>query len=334
MKKKSVFIFCTIAGLLIISGIVYAWGSWGHKHISRAAVFALPQEMRTFYYNHIDYMTETAVVPDLRRPLLGDKNEPPRHFIDIEDFGDLPISSFPKTTEEAYKKYDSSFLMKTGTLPWTIQDLMEKLTRAFKNKNKSEILFLSSEVSHYVADAHMPLHTSSNYNGQKTGQKGVHALWESTIPPMFGDKFNFNTASPKYIDDVTDFTWKMIEQSHSQVAPLLAAEMRVRKSFDTSAMYKKDAQGQLVLFYGNPVYSDAYATAFYHELGNMVEYQLRQSIYDISCYWYTAWVNGGKPDLTKLDDPHLTKQNRKNFRKEYKAWMKGKLLNMDVRSVE
>lgn len=319
---------------MILSGIALAWGSWGHKHISRAAVFPLPSEMRTFYYNHIDYITESAVIPDLRRPLLGDKNEPPRHFIDIEDFGDVPISSLPQTTKEAYAKYDSAFLNKVGTLPWTIQDLMEKLTHAFKIKNKSEILFLSSEISHYVADAHMPLHTSSNYNGQKTGQKGVHSLWETTLPQMFGDQFNFHTSTPNYIDDIPGYTWKMIEQSHSQIDTLLAAEMRVRKSFDTSLMYKKDAEGQRVLFYGNPTFSDAYATAFFHELGNMVEYQLRLSIYDISCYWYTAWVNGGKPDLTKLDDPHLTRHNRKNFRKEYKAWEKGKLLNMDYRREE
>ncbi len=150
--------------LLLLSAsieLLFAWGSWGHKHINKASVFALPDSMRVFYYNHIDFITEAAVVPDLRRGVLSDKAEGARHYIDIEDFGNMPISAFPKTTKEAFSKYDSTFLNKTGYLPWYIESLSDKLTQAFKKRNKSEILFISAELGHYVADAHMPLHTAS-----------------------------------------------------------------------------------------------------------------------------------------------------------------------------
>lgn len=329
---RSKFLKVGIAILLLVAtsvSLVYAWGSWGHKHINRAAVFALPPGMQTFYYNHIDYITESAVVPDLRRPLLNDKNEAPRHFIDIEDFK-TPISELPRTSKEAYAKYDSAFLNKTGTLAWYIQDMTARLTEAFKKKNKSEILFLSGELAHYVGDAHMPLHTSSNYNGQKTNQKGVHALWESTLPQTFGDAYNFKTEPAKYIPDITAETWQMIAQSHSLVEPLLAAEKRVRDSFTPETMYKKDNDGKTVMFYNSPVFSDEYARKFHTELNGMVESQLRLSIYDVASYWYTAWVNGGSPNLTSLDDTHLTKQNRKNYKRELKAWKKGHLLNLSI----
>lgn len=329
MRAK--FLKFGVATLLIATSVslAFAWGSWGHKHINRAAVFALPAGMQSFYYNHIDYITESAVTPDLRRPLLNDKNEAPRHFIDIEDFK-VPISELPKTSKEAYAKYDSGFLNKAGVLAWYIQDMTEKLTDAFRKKNKSEILFLSGELAHYVGDAHMPLHTSSNYNGQKTNQKGVHALWESTLPQMFGDAYNFRTEPAKYIPDVTAETWRMIAQSHSLVDTLLAVEKNVRNSFNTDNMYKKDSTGKTVLFYNSPVFSDEYAKKFHTDLGGMVERQLRLSIYDVSCYWYTAWVNGGSPNLISLDDPHLTKQNRKNYKRELKAWKKGKILNLSI----
>ena len=42
----------------------------------------------------------------------------------------------------------------------------------------------------------------------------------------------------------------------------------------------------------------------------------------------TDWVNAGSPNLISLDDPHLTKQNKKNFKTELKAWKKSKLLNL------
>ena len=310
--------------------LLFAWGQWGHKHISRAAVFALPENMQKFYYNHIDFITEGAVIPDLRKAIINDKNESPGHYIDIEDFGKIPFNSLPETRKQAFSKYGSAFLNKTGYLPWHIQTLTEKLTAAFKRKNKSEILFISSELSHYIADAHQPLHTSSNYDGQLTNQKGIHALWESFIPQKFGNAWDFKTDTAKYIADITAETWKIIKQSHALVAPLLAAEKKVRNSFPQNKIYKKDASGKTVMFYNSPVFSDAYAKQFYTSLNGMVEQQLRRSIYEVACFWYTAWVNAERPELISLDDAHLTKQNSKNYKIELKAWEKGKILNLSV----
>lgn len=293
-------------------------------------MFSLPPEMRSFYYNHIDFITEGAVVPDLRRGLLGDKAEAPRHYIDIEDFGKMPISDLPRTMKQAYAKYDTAFLQKTGILPWYIQLLTEKLTTAFKRKNRSEIIFLSAELGHYVGDAHMPLHTASNHDGQQTNQKGVHSLWESTLPELFGNSYNMNAGDAKFIDDVTSETWRMIGQSHDLEEQLLASEKKVRTTISAEQMYKKDAAGKNILAYGQPVFSQEYAAQFHSSLEGMVEKQLRLSIIDVANYWYTAWVNGGKPDLSVMDDHALTERNKKNFKKELKAWRGGKLENMNL----
>ena len=331
MIKKSIRIALTV--LIILCGIplLYAWGGWGHRHINRAAVFTLPNEMRGFYYNHIDFITEGAVVPDLRRGLLGDRAEGPRHYIDIEDFSKISFDALPRTMKEAYAKYDTAFLVKTGILPWYIQSVMEKLTTAFSRKNRSEIIFLSAEIGHYIADAHMPLHTATNHDGQLTNQKGVHALWESTLPELFGSSYNFNAGDAKYIDDVTTETWRIIKQSHDLEDTLLNTEKKLRTSFDANLLYKKDTSGKKILSYGQPVFSTAYSTQFHTALNGMVEKQMRLSVADVANYWYTAWVNGGKPNLDLMDDPALTSHNKKNYKKEYSAWKKGRLLNMNLR---
>jgi len=322
--------------ILLVSGsisLAFAWGQWGHKHISRGAVFALPDSMRTFFYNHIDYITEAAVVPDLRRVVINDKNEAPRHFLDVEDFK-IPLNEFPKTTKEAYQKYDSSFLNKTGYLPWYIQNLTEKLTNAFKKKNKSEILFIAADLSHYIGDASQPLHTTSNYDGQLTHQKGVHALFESNLPQAFAGSYDFRTPPAKYIRDIPAETWKLIDESHSLVDIILQKEKEVRSQFTAENMYKKDSNGKTVMFYNSPVFSDEYARAFNTALGGIIQKQLQLGIYEVACFWYTAWINAGSPDLNSLDDPHLTKQNKKNYKKELKAWKKGKILNLSSRRAE
>lgn len=328
MKQKFISLSLIAFFLLTDFSLLFAWGAWGHKHINRAAVFALPTPMRMFYYNHIDFITQGAVVPDLRRGLLDDKAEGPRHYIDMEDFGNIPISQFPKTPAEAYGEYSQSFLNRVGYLPWYIQTMTSKLTRAFAQRDKSAILFLSAELGHYVADAHMPLHTASNYNGQLSGQKGIHALWESEIPELFGNAYNFKTGPATYLPDVTQATWAIIAHTHSLEDSVLDCDRRVREHFPSDQMYKKDAQGKTVLFYNDPVYSKSYARAFNAQMHGMVEKQLWLSIQDVANFWYTAWVNGGKPDLDSLDNAHLFVENRKNYQMEYQAWKKGKLMNL------
>src|ERR1700722_18638373 len=162
--KKVLFVF-----VLVVSGIslVFAWGAWGHKNINRAAAFALPDEMAPFFFNHIDFITKKSVIPYIRNSHLNDKEESPRHFINLETFeeGDVGIDSLPRTMPEAKLRYGDNFLQSNGMLPWYIQEVTAKLTTAFRNKRSAEILFLAADLGHYIGDAYMPLHTSLNHDG-------------------------------------------------------------------------------------------------------------------------------------------------------------------------
>lgn len=134
LSKK---IILTVFALLGAVPLLFAWGAWGHQHINRAAVFALPKPVRTFFYNHLDFITEEAVVPDLRKYTINDKAEFNRHFIDLEAYGDNPVQNLPKTAEAAKAQFDAKTLQDKGILPWYIQEMTEKLTQAFKVKRKS-----------------------------------------------------------------------------------------------------------------------------------------------------------------------------------------------------
>ena len=50
-------------------------------------------------------------------------------------------------------------------------------------------------------------------------------------------------------------------------------------------------------------------------LGNQVERRMRASILAVGSIWYTAWVDAGQPDLTKLNEatPKLTDEERKKL---------------------
>src|ERR1035437_5881418 len=122
--------FKTIAIIILTiscTSLAFAWGIWGHKHINKSAVFALPESMRVFFYNHIDFVTQESAIPDIRKYTINDKAEFPRHYIDIEAFP-VSIDSLPQSSKEASAKYPDSILRKNGFLPWYIQDMMDKLT--------------------------------------------------------------------------------------------------------------------------------------------------------------------------------------------------------------
>jgi hypothetical protein len=308
--------------------VLCSWGTWGHEHINKAAIFALPEEMRRFYYNHADFITIESTGPDMRRSTLGFKSEGPKHFIDIEAF-DKPIDSLPQYPREETKIYDEAFLQKNGSLPWHIQDVMTRLTQAFKNRKKSEILLLSADLGHYLGDSQMPLHTTTNYDGQLTDQKGIHSFFESELVERFGEGYNLNTGEAHYIDDVSRETWRLIKASHQLVDTLLAIDRMVKQGFAPDKIYKTDAQGNVMKNdFGQKMHTDEYAKKFHDALNGMIEQQIRASITAVADFWYTAWVNGGRPDLNSLDDADIARENETSYKKDLEAWKKGRITKL------
>jgi hypothetical protein len=226
--------------------------------------------------------------------------------------------------KDAKARYPDSMLNKAGTLPWTILDVEEKLTKAFRAKKKTEILFLAGDLGHYIGDAHMPLHTALNHDGQLTGQKGIHALWEGQLPETFGRGYNLYTGEAKYIADLNKETWAIIDSSHRLIEKLLSVDKELSASMPREKVYVMDSAGHVVVNqYGDVVHTKEYASEFHRRLGGMVEQQLRGAIAEVAAFWYTAWVNAGKPDLSELDPAELTERNKKNMGEDFRRYEKG-----------
>ncbi len=317
--------------LVAFAATLLSWGTWGHQHINRAAVFALPEDMRRFFYNHIDFITEESVIPDVRKYTINDKAEFSRHYIDLESFQTSPTDTLPVTMKELTAKYDAKFLDKNGILPWYMEEMMEKLTKAFQDRKKSEILFIAGDLGHYIADAHMPLHTSLNHDGQLTDQRGIHAFWESQLPEMFGNGYTFYTGDAVYINDIKKETWRIINESHKLADTLLLTEKQLKSTYPADKIYDKDANGNVVKNkYNQWVHSQDYSKKYHEALNGMIEKQMKLAIAATANYWYTAWVNAGKPNLNDLDPEELTSRNSKYYRKDLKRWKKGELFGFKI----
>ena len=142
------------------------WGFSAHQRINRLAIFTLPQEMMPFYKTHLRYVMEHSVDPDMRRYAV--KYEAPRHYIDLDAYGDSATYKLPIFWNDAVEKFSEDTLMKNGIVPWQIQLIKFQLTKAFRENDGQRILKLSAEMGHYIADANVPLHTNRSYSAEPT----------------------------------------------------------------------------------------------------------------------------------------------------------------------
>ena len=288
-KFKFIFPF-----LLLTQG-VFAWGFYGHKMVNRLAVFSLPPEMFSFYKANIDFLTENSVNPDKRR--YSDTAEACRHYIDLDHYEkSLPIDTVPKLWNDAIKKLTKDTLLAYGIVPWHIQVMLTRLTYAFKEKDLDKILRISAELGHYVADAHVPLHASENYNGQFTNQHGIHGFWESRLPELFSADYDLFVGKCMYLNNPLENAWQASEGSFAGIDTVLGFESLLNNNFDVSRKYSIEYKGATQI----KTYSKEYALAYHQMLKGQVERRLKESILMVANMWYTAWVNAGQPNLDDL----------------------------------
>lgn len=304
---------------ILLTLIIHGLGSWGflvHRTVNQLAVYQLPKPMRGLFYSHRSYLVENAPRPDIRRN--DDSTEAPKHFIDLEMYGDSAAWKMPWKWEEAAKVYSRDSLLKYGYLPYHLITMKNKLTEAFRDGIADSILFYAADLGHYIGDANVPLHTSVNYDGQLSGQKGLHSLWESMIPELELDRYNlYSRHKAVYLSNPEEAVWQTIRRSYSLLGDVFGQEKEASKTFTDSTKYRfQTRRGREVRSY-----TTEFAKAYSQRLGATINEQLLHSANLIADFWYTAWVDAGRPDLSGL-----SKKEKKIFKSEIKALRKGELL--------
>ncbi|HSN60162.1 MAG TPA: zinc dependent phospholipase C family protein [Ferruginibacter sp.] len=317
MKKAAISIF--LCSFLLFSYFPsFCWGFFAHPKINYYAVFLLPPEMMVLYKSNISFIAEHAIDPDKRRYAV--KEEGPRHYIDIDKYGEYPYPELPRKWDDAVAKFGEDSLMQHGIVPWHVQLMLKRLTDAFRNKNFSLIMKNSTEIGHYIADAHVPLHASSNHNGQLTNQKGIHGFWESRVPELLAEKqWDFFIGKAVYIKNPGEYIWARVLESALAADSVLRFERELTAQFSPDQKFSFEERNGVVI----RQYSTSFTTAFNDKLDGMVERRMRQSISCIASFWYTAWINAGQPDLKGLTRQKFSENDIKEFEALNGKWNSG-----------
>ncbi|MBA3051736.1 MAG: hypothetical protein ABII20_07235 [Candidatus Omnitrophota bacterium] len=263
--------FLAVCALMFIAGssrVAHSWSRDGHTIVSKGAVKNLPPDMK-FLVKNIRFINKHVMDPDMRKG--DDRGESVRHWLDLEYFGAYPFKAlfdFKKSPpEEDYK-------IRSGKLPWAIVETLEKLTAAMTEKDDEKTLLLAADLAHYVGDGAVPLHTTENFDGQFTGNSGIHGRFESELVRRYGASVKIGTFSAVYVEDPLRFVFEYLIESHGRVEKIIQAD---RKSC-----------------WEPGIYDDYYYDRMWGELEGLVKDCFQKGAFVYASLLYTAQINAEK----------------------------------------
>lgn len=273
-----------LAGTTLPVPALDAWGFDVHRRITARALDGLPASARTFFDADRSFVIEHSVDPDLWRVVdlrgrLGD--EPPNHFLDIDDLGEpAPYTNVPRDWDAFVARYGEAEAHRAGRLPWRTADVFDRLVDALREARAgrapwaaANARFLAAVLAHYVSDGFVPFHAVRNYDGQLTGQRGVHARFETVLAGDHRGRLAQRPVVVTPISDMTAFMFDTIVDSAGLAGAVLDAD--------------RHAAGTA------PGYGAAYYDLFLEQAGPIAERRLSDAADAVASAIATAWIQSG-----------------------------------------
>jgi len=284
--KRAGFIWLLTVPLVLTSS-VGAWGYDGHRRVNYTAANQLDGPFGRFLKQNAEALKWYAPAADYIKG--SDPNEFPRHFIDADYYDTFPFNNIPIDYDSLLSQYGEAKVKKMGMAPWAIESTCDRVIYLFKNNRFEEAIFYMGNLGHYIADLHMPLHTVLNYNGQFTGNKGVHFRWEGRLVDDYIQKIK-PLGSVEKISDPVSFSMDIIRESFASHKQLFDADTKARKVLSVE-------QAKALNSYNILPFEKPYLDILYKESGPLLHERLGKAVVRIASIWEYCWVEAGSPEL-------------------------------------
>jgi len=236
---------------------------------------------------HRSTVVQQTMGPDYRKD--QDPEEPSRHFIDLELYGKFPLFDFDLNYDRLVGRLGKETVEKNGILLWAAQRTFDQLVDSFQRQDLEQVLLYSADLSHYVGDLHQPFHTTENFDGQLTGQLGIHSRFESGLVNLYLEQILFSKVAPTDLGPVMGQFHDVAVESYPWVDSILLADERVvsELAIDRKQYLGKANKGKR--------YPDEYFKRMFDEVGGILEDRLNQAAYRVGSLWWMAWEKAGHP---------------------------------------
>lgn len=289
----------------ILSALLMGWGFSPHRHIHAKAWVQLPPNLQNAWGGDPTLLVRYATSADARKHI--DSLEAPRHYLDFDDVletlsegacSDGLIGMRWPDYEALLTACDSTLdPRRFGVLPWQLHWTYRKLVGLMTATdstpaNLEDVLRTAADLGHYLADAHVPLHTTGNYNGQRTNQTGIHALWETHNVEhlMASHTCDLSEARPDY-DPLWD-PWYILQKSHEDVRLVLAAEAEWRRLTQVRGWALR-RRGRTLAMLPSPEALNCWDSLTDHRTWP----KFCETSHLVASAWVSAWHDAGTPSL-------------------------------------
>ena len=292
----------TVAAVLVAIVVSWptptmAWGFEAHRFIMDRAIALLPAQLRPLFEEYRATLVERVVDPDTWRT-VGFTEEGKHHFLNLdwEGYGPYPFEVLPRDFAAAVDRFGQARIDANGTLPWRVEEFHGRLRRAFESygrrgvSGRFDVLFFSAIMSHYVADAHVPFHAVLNHDGQLTGQRGIHARFESSLFERYRGRLVIAPTAVPPIQGPRDVMFDVLIDGTTLVPGILQA--------DLDAIGIRDA------------YDDDYFGALFAANRQVLERRLSESIARTAAMIAGAWEAAGRPAVPADSAPPPVRRRR------------------------
>lgn len=255
-----------------------AWGFVGHRVIEEQAIETLPEPLRAHFRAHRAEISDASIEPDTVLKQRDGREETVKHFLDLDLYGAPPFEELPRAYADAIARYGEATVRERGVVPWTIERERARLVAAMRAGDWAAARTTAAYLGHYAADATMPLHAVSNYDGRATGNHGIHgAIERDLVDARIGEFLRRlrSKSHPARADAVSRDPFAVLAESYAAVPSLLAADTAARAAGDV----------------GSPRYVDALD----ERVGGMLAGRLARAVDLVAALWVSAWDEAGRP---------------------------------------
>jgi hypothetical protein len=251
-----------------------AWGGVGHRSIASQYGESLPPSLQALRSDDA-WVTDHVMDADLRKGTVP--TEGYRHYIDIDAYPEYHAGTLPHDRAELESRYGAAQVQQWGVAPWAIGEVVDSLSAAMARGDWTGARTWIADLCHYVGDLHQPLHATLNYDGQLTGNHGIHSRYETQMLNLYAQWLQLDAGTVSYLADPVDAAFAIATASQQAVPQVITADNEARAAA------------------GGSTSSSTYYAGLWSRTSGLTIARMTGASVETASFVYTAWVDAGYP---------------------------------------
>ena len=287
-SKVSISVCLLLAASICISVQapgVYSW-DWGtHRSITENAIDLMPDSLDWFFENYSSTIVSYCTLPDTWKNT--DTMEGYRHYYDSDLMEGVSAALIPENylgkeilvyQEDAIPDYEH------GTLPWNLVDNFNMLVVCLEENEWEHAAQIAGAIAHYIEDASMPLHSTSQYN-----PGGNHVSYEGRVDQ--------EVAAGNVTNDLSGFTPHVLTNNKLLIdnAVFDSVMQELADSYSHTALITSGADAQAAVNNHTDIlsYYLALNILWNSDVKNITDNRMPVATKELANVWLTAFYDAG-----------------------------------------